>query len=562
MHEEELKSIHALATYVIPPSSEVVIPARVRGTTTPGIIGLVESTPRLTERYHLQGAASLVQVSQAKTIPFRMINPTSSPVTLYKGATLGTFVEAIGDLQPVGDAIESKSPPSQQPVWIPVDCTNSNRMPDQPYIGCCCYVKERENQSAGISQHRKRKKLKAAKTKRDSNSVARQALQYLPQRERKVGRPRNNWKRSMLQEMKGVGYSWASLVSVYSLNHHCKVTLKRRQEPKNEKGLLYQNGNNEKIFIYRLFWKSPDTPRRIKMDDIKRAFPMHSESSIRKRLKLCADFKRTGTDCNWWVLKSDFRLPTEEEMRALVSPEQCCAYYSMLAAEQRLKIHKLSRWEVIHVVRTMSTETAKSEEERFGRKPFLFKQTNPPFVAAITEVGQAAVHDIVRALDADGANVWWGWRRNSRSARSRVLSSTEVLSTDEESSSDEGSDIDELGKNLESMLANEKTSMQRNPNRASLVSVYSLNHHCKLHLKRRQDPKNEKGQKGWSTGCNDLRESKYFKNEEKDNTPDPVFFWSHRVVAMHMITLFETLLHASQYAIILPNRDLYCLCMS
>jgi len=42
----------------------------------------------------------------------------------------------------------------------------------------------------------------------------------------------------------------------------------------------------------------------------------------------------------------------------------------------------------------------------------------------------------------------------------RVLASTEVLSTDEESSSDEGSDIDELGKNLESMLANKKTSMQ------------------------------------------------------------------------------------------------------
>lgn len=49
------------------------------------------------------------------------------------------------------------------------------------------------------------------------------------------------------------------------------------------------------VFIYRLFWKSRDTPRRIKMDDIKKAFPSHSESSIRKRLKLCADFKRTGT---------------------------------------------------------------------------------------------------------------------------------------------------------------------------------------------------------------------------------------------------------------------------
>ena len=45
-----------------------------------------------------------------------------------------------------------------------------------------------------------------------------------------------------------------------------------------------------------------------------------------------------GADCNWWVLKHDFRLPTEEEMRAMVTPEQTCAYYIMLAAEQRLKV--------------------------------------------------------------------------------------------------------------------------------------------------------------------------------------------------------------------------------
>ena len=42
----------------------------------------------------------------------------------------------------------------------------------------------------------------------------------------------------------------------------------------------------------------------------------------------------------------------------------------------------------------------------------------------------------------------------------RVLSCTEVLSTDEESSSDEDSDYDELGKNLESMLSNKKSSSQ------------------------------------------------------------------------------------------------------
>lgn len=45
-------------------------------------------------------------------------------------------------------------------------------------------------------------------------------------------------------------------------------------------------------------------------------------------------------DSNWWVLKPDFRLKTEEEMRNMVSPEQCCAFYSMLAAEQRLKVNQ------------------------------------------------------------------------------------------------------------------------------------------------------------------------------------------------------------------------------
>ncbi|MCJ8750159.1 hypothetical protein PDJAM_G00259270 [Pangasius djambal] len=99
----------------------------------------------------------------------------------------------------------------------------------------------------------------------------------------------------------------------------------------------FARGSRFSVFIYRLFWKSKDRPRRIRMEDIKKAFPSHSESSIRKRLKLCADFKRTGMDSNWWVLKPDFRLPTEEEIRAMVFPEQCCAYYSMLVAEQRLK---------------------------------------------------------------------------------------------------------------------------------------------------------------------------------------------------------------------------------
>ena len=30
------------------------------------------------------------------------------------------------------------------------------------------------------------------------------------------------------------------------------------------------------VFIYRLFWKSRDNPKRIEMDDNKKAFPAHS----------------------------------------------------------------------------------------------------------------------------------------------------------------------------------------------------------------------------------------------------------------------------------------------
>lgn len=55
-----------------------------------------------------------------------------------------------------------------------------------------------------------------------------------------------------------------------------------------------------------------------------------------------------GMDSNWWVVKPDFRLPTEEEMRAMVSPEQCCGYFSMLAAEQRLKVGEFNSPEILN----------------------------------------------------------------------------------------------------------------------------------------------------------------------------------------------------------------------
>ena len=130
---EELWSVHAFCTFVIPPRSEAVIPARVNGPVPPESIGLVESAARIAERYHLQGAGSLVTMSKAETIPFRLINPTSKPVTLYKGATLGTFAEASGDIdvQPIDQPPSSKPSPNEPQTTVPVDFTNSDLTPEQ-----------------------------------------------------------------------------------------------------------------------------------------------------------------------------------------------------------------------------------------------------------------------------------------------------------------------------------------------------------------------------------------------------------------------------------------------
>ena len=258
---------------------------------------------------------------------------------------------------------------------------------------------------------------------------------------------------------------------------------------------------------------------------------------------------------NRWVLRPDFRLPSEEELRALVSPEQCCAYFSMIAAEQRLKdagygekflfapeqdddedqqlkmddevkvapwnttrayvqamknkcllqltgpadptgcgegfsyvrvpnkptinkeelesqpkrivtgtdadlrrlslnnakailrkhgvpeeeIKKLSRWEVIDVVRTLSTEKAKAGEEGMDK----FSRGNR---FSIAEHQERYKEECQRIFDL----------------QNRVLASNEVLSTDEGESEEEEdiSDIEEMGKNIENMLANKKTSSQ------------------------------------------------------------------------------------------------------
>ncbi|XP_077971618.1 transcription initiation factor TFIID subunit 1-like [Styela clava] len=346
------------------------------------------------------------------------------------------------------------------------------------------------------------------------------------------------------------GYFVRHLPCIFTVGQQCP--LMEVSGPNSKKATVHVRDFLQ-VFIYRLFSKSTDNPKRIKMEEIRKAFPTHSESSIRKRLKLCADFNRTGPDSNWWVIRRDFRLPTEEEMRAMVSTEQYCSHMSMIAAEQRLKdagygdktmivqaedetgedhqmkvdeevlnapwnttraylsavkgkcllqvtgpadptgcgegfsyvkvpmkpqqpkdesapappkklvtgtdadlrrlsltnaknilrkygvpdeeIRKLSRWEVIDVVRTMSTEQARAgATSKFARGTRF----------SVAEHQERYKEECQRVFDL----------------QNRVLSSHDILSTDEDSSSGDDSDFEEMGKNIESILSNKKSSTQ------------------------------------------------------------------------------------------------------
>jgi transcription initiation factor TFIID subunit 1 len=103
------------------------------------------------------------------------------------------------------------------------------------------------------------------------------------------------------------------------------------------------------------------------------------------------------------------------------------------------EIKKLSRWEVIDVVRTLSTEKAKAGEEGMDK----FSRGNRFSIAEHQERYKEECQHIFNL-------------------QNRVLASTEVLSTDDEdeSTASEESDLEEMGKNLENMLANKKTSSQ------------------------------------------------------------------------------------------------------
>lgn len=96
--------------------------------------------------------------------------------------------------------------------------------------------------------------------------------------------------------------------------------------------------NRVLAYVYREFRarERPDVIPQIRPDELPIQSPL-TEAIVKKRLKHCADLKKGPTGHFFWTQRPDFRVPSEEELRRLLTPENVCCYESMQAGLYRLK---------------------------------------------------------------------------------------------------------------------------------------------------------------------------------------------------------------------------------
>ena len=83
--------IHAKASFIVPPRTEVVVPGQLDKPFSPHRVGIVEPKSTLATRYYVIGAAQIVKVWDNNCVPIRILNPTNQPVRIYRRTCLGNF---------------------------------------------------------------------------------------------------------------------------------------------------------------------------------------------------------------------------------------------------------------------------------------------------------------------------------------------------------------------------------------------------------------------------------------------------------------------------------------
>ena len=120
-------TVHAFATYILPPLSESVIPVYPKSSLPVGNTGLIEPNSQIATRYHVCGASQLVSLSEQHTFPFRVLNPTNKPVTIYRCSTMGTFTPSAASMSVIAtaDTPSESSPLLEDEETVPLDLSET-----------------------------------------------------------------------------------------------------------------------------------------------------------------------------------------------------------------------------------------------------------------------------------------------------------------------------------------------------------------------------------------------------------------------------------------------------
>ncbi|KAL6623516.1 hypothetical protein ACP70R_033395 [Stipagrostis hirtigluma subsp. patula] len=92
------------------------------------------------------------------------------------------------------------------------------------------------------------------------------------------------------------------------------------------------------VYVYREFRarERPDIVAQIQADELPIQSPL-TDAIVRKRLKHCAHLNKGPNGHLFWTKRSDFQIPSEDELRRLLAPESVCCYESMQAGQYHLK---------------------------------------------------------------------------------------------------------------------------------------------------------------------------------------------------------------------------------
>ncbi|KAJ3214935.1 hypothetical protein HDU67_001023 [Dinochytrium kinnereticum] len=93
--------------------------------------------------------------------------------------------------------------------------------------------------------------------------------------------------------------------------------------------------NRLQVLCYRMM--RSNAHQRMWYPKLIKHFVGQSEMQLKQRLKEFAQFWKKGENTGWWKLKPGKQLPSEEDIRKIVTPETVCLFESAMVGEQRLR---------------------------------------------------------------------------------------------------------------------------------------------------------------------------------------------------------------------------------